>query len=229
MQEIKDVEAPTSRENGFAHNSPSLLIVDDHTMILEVMSDYMQSKSGIPTQTAKSLDDARNLIAGQGTFDVILLDLHLPSVSGLAALKELLILNRGKPVAIFTGSVSMPAQTDILNAGAAGIILKTSALRTVVNAIRFIHAGERYVAANLHTQKPEYLTSVFGDLGQITFTPKELAVLQQLARGLSNRMIGVEMMQAETTVKMHVASICRKLNVKNRTHAVVLAKSLGLA
>ena len=145
-------------------------------------------------------------------------------MNGVSGLRRALRLQKGKPVAILTSNPTPRMVEELMNGGAAGIVLKTTAARSLVTAIRFMHAGEQYLPLEL-ARKPAPLPQ---KVRNGTLTEREMAVLSQLAEGRQNKEIAADLQLAEPTVKMHVTSICRKLGAQNRTQAVVLARDLGI-
>ncbi|WP_304616290.1 response regulator transcription factor [Paracoccus sp. (in: a-proteobacteria)] len=201
-----------------------VLLADDHRMILEVFALFLTESGNMQVTTAESFDEAADLIQSEGAFDVVLLDLHMPGMNGVAGLRRAIRLNEGKPVAIITGTPTPRMQDEIMKAGASGIVLKTTPVRSLANAIRFMQSGERYLPMELmRLQSPEVRAPRQGHLSD-----KEMEVLNFLAEGKPNKEIAKELQLAEPTVKMHVTSIYRKFDVQNRTQAVVVARDMGL-
>jgi DNA-binding NarL/FixJ family response regulator len=202
----------------------NVLIVDDHEMVLEMFAMYLEGSADMNVTTARHLDEGLDKIAEHGPFDVVLLDLNMPGMNGISGLRRAIKANDGKPVAIITGSPSPRMLDEIMNSGAAGIILKTTAVRSLANAIRFMHSGEHYMPLELVRERQVASRTVrHGQLSE-----KEMTVLSFLAQGKQNKEIANDLQLAEPTVKMHVTSICRKLGAQNRTQAVIMARDLGL-
>ena len=217
-------------ENGKAINSGAqprlrVLLADDHRMILDVFAMFLSNSAGMDVTTTDSFDEAALVIQKQGPFDVVLLDLNMPGMNGIAGLKRALRLNEGNPVAIITSNPTPRMLQEIMGAGAAGVILKTTPARSLANAIQFINSGERYLPLELISAQSQPQPALRN--GQLS--DKEMEVLTYLAEGKANKEIANELDLAEPTVKMHVTAICRKLGAQNRTHAVVLARDLGIA
>lgn len=201
-----------------------VLIADDHEMILDMFAMYLGSAAGMSVTTARDLEAADALIVAKGPFDVVLLDLNMPGMNGMTGLKRAIRHNQGKPVAILTGNPTPRMLDEAMQAGAAGVVLKTTAARSVANAIRFMQSGEKYIPLELMRQTGPAAREVRnGKLSE-----KEMVVLQCLCEGRQNKEIANALQLAEPTVKMHVTAICRKLGAHNRTQAVVMARDLGL-
>lgn len=203
---------------------PRILLADDHRMILEVFSMYLTNVSGMDVTTTESFDEAAVILQKEGPFDAVLLDLNMPGMNGVAGLRRAIRLNGDNPVAIITGNASPRMLEEIMNAGSAGIILKTTRVRSLENALRFILAGERYLPLDVMRAQAEPVRTA--NQGQLS--EKEAQVLHLLAAGKPNKEIANELQLAEPTIKMHVTAICRKLGAQNRTHAVILARDMGI-
>lgn len=216
------IEAQTGAQAGA--RAIRVLLADDHRMILEMFAMFLTGSAGMEVVTAQSFDEAAAVMQESGPFDVVLLDLTMPGMNGIAGLKRAMRLNQGKPVAIITGNPGPRMLQEIMATGAAGVILKTTAARSLTNAIQFIHAGERYLPLELMRAVAEPAPVLRN--GQLS--EKEMDVLVELAAGKPNKEIAKALDLAEPTVKMHVTAICRKIGAQNRTQAVVLARDLGL-
>jgi two-component system, NarL family, nitrate/nitrite response regulator NarL len=201
-----------------------VLLADDHRMVIDMFQIFLTDSGNMDVCTAETLDDAAQVLQTGKIFDVVLLDLNMPGMNGVAGLKRAIRLAGGKPVAILTGHTTPRMLQEIMAAGAAGVVLKTTPLRSLANAIRFMHSGERYLPMELVQLQGAAATAPRpGNLSD-----KETDVLTQLAEGKSNKEIAHELQMAEATVKMHVTGICRKIGANNRTRAVIIAKEMGL-
>ncbi|WP_126979192.1 response regulator transcription factor [Frigidibacter oleivorans] len=203
--------------------APSVLIADDHRMVLDIFSMFLTATAGMSVQTATDLDGALELVRAHGHFDVVLLDLNMPGMNGVTGLRRMMRANGNHPVGIITANPTPRMAEELLNAGAAGIVLKTTPVRSLANAIRFMQSGERYLPLELMRSQAEAQRQSDGVLSE-----KEMLVLQHLAEGKPNKSIATAVGLAEPTVKMHVTAICKKLSAQNRTQAVVVARNMGL-
>ena len=130
-----------------------ILIADDHEMVLETFAIYLTSGLDMNVTMAKTLDEALQLIAQKGPFDVVLLDLNMPGMNGIAGLKLALKANVGKPVAILTGNPSPRMLDEIMAIGAAGIILKTTP-RSQFGQCHSLYACGRILYADRANTRP---------------------------------------------------------------------------
>lgn len=200
-----------------------VLLADDHSMILEMFEMFADSVADIEVATVADLESALARIESDGAFDIVLLDLNMPGMNGLAGLDKARDANQGKPVAIITGSPTAHLVDEVIARGGAGVLPKTTSLRSVGNAIRFMAAGERYVPLDLMNDRNAARAAL-----AVPLTDREIKVLEALAEGMSNRDIGAALGLAEPTVKMHVQSICKKLGASNRTQAVIVSRDMNV-
>ncbi len=200
-----------------------ILIADDHDLVRDTLSAFMENEPDIQVTTAADLDGACEE-ARKTLFDLILLDYSMPGMNGLEGLSKAMEAGDGRPVAIMSGIAPKAIAQDALDAGAIGFLPKTMGAKSLVNAIRFMAAGETFVPVKFMTaEEAEPENPIAKGLSQ-----RELEVLSGLCRGLSNKEIARELDLQEVTIKLHVKTTCRKLNAKNRTQAAMIAKEAGL-
>ena len=200
-----------------------ILVADDHEMILDIARMYLDQQGDMSVVTVPDLDAALNAFREEGPFDVVILDYQMPGMDGLAGLQKMVSLAGDLPVAIITGNATRNLMNQSLDAGAAGIISKSLPMRSLANSIRFIHSGETYMPLYLMQDEPKKRAAEPGLL-----SGREMTVLGHLGEGRKNKEIASTLGLSEGTVKMHVMSICRKLEATNRTQAVVIARDMGL-
>lgn len=148
----------------------------------------------------------------------------MPGMNGLDGLARAKEANEPWPVALMSGIAPKATAQAALDAGAIGFLPKTMAANSMINAIRFMAAGETFVPVKFMTaEEPEETNELAKGL-----SPRELEVLDGLCRGLANKEIARELDLQEVTIKLHVKTLCRKLEAKNRTHAAMIAKEAGL-
>lgn len=152
--------------------------------------------------------------------DVVVMDLRMPGLGGVEATIQ---IRREFPAARIIVLTTYEGDEDIhraLDAGARGYLLKDSARRELLQSIREVYAGQRHISATAATRLAEHTP-------RTSLSPRELQVLQLIAEGLRNKEIGAKLDIAEDTVKIHVKNIFGKLEVIDRTEAVVAASRRG--
>lgn len=200
----------------------SVLIADDHTMVLEMIQYAVAGSSDIQLTTAADVAGVLSLIEQNGPYDIVLLDVDMPGMNGLEGLEQVQAKN-GDRVGIITGDASPNIVQAARRLGAAGIVSKKASMRSLSNAIRFMAAGERYFPLELIMESEANKPS-----SAVALTDREYSVLRKLADGLANREIAVALSLSEPTIKMHVKSIYKKLGVSSRTQAVIATRDLKL-
>ena len=148
----------------------------------------------------------------------------MPGMNGLDGLKKAIASSFGKPVALMSGTASKAIAQEAIDVGAIGFLPKTMAAKSLINAVRFMAMGETYVPRDfLNAEEPEADIPLAKQLSE-----REQQVLGGLCKGLSNKEIARELDLQEVTIKLHVKTLCRKIEAKNRTHAAMIAKEAGL-
>ncbi|MEM1074546.1 MAG: response regulator transcription factor, partial [Pseudomonadota bacterium] len=157
-------------------------------------------------------------------YDLVLLDYTMPGMNGLEGMKKAIEVSFGRPVALMSGTASKSIAQDAIDAGAIGFLPKTMAAKSMVNAVKFMAMGETYVPLDfMNAVEEETDVPMAKQLSE-----RELQVLGGLCKGLSNKEIARDLGLQEVTIKLHVKTLCRKIEAKNRTHAAMLAKEAGL-
>lgn len=200
-----------------------ILVADDHEMILDIARMYLEQQGDMSVVTVMDLDAALAAFRDEGPFDIVLLDYQMPGMDGLSGLVKMVSLAEDRPVAIITGNPTRNLMKQALDAGAAGIISKSLPIRSLANSIRFIHSGETYIPLHLMQEDESSKSTDTGPL-----SAREMTVLGYLGEGRKNKEIAMSLGLSEGTVKMHVMSICKKLEATNRTQSVIIARDMGL-
>lgn len=199
-----------------------VLIVDDHPLMRRGIRQLLEMDEGfIVVGEASSGTEAIDL-ANRLTPDLILLDLNMKGLSGLDTLNALRREGINSRIIVLTVSDSRSDIFTLIDAGADGYLLKDSDPEVLLNDIRRgATGGEAFseqVAEYLRTRGTEKRASD----PFVTLTERELDVLQEVARGLSNKQIAVSLHISEETVKVHIRNLLRKLQVRSRVAATVL-------
>ncbi|HEY2816584.1 MAG TPA: response regulator transcription factor [Casimicrobiaceae bacterium] len=206
------------------------LIVDDHPLIQQAVGNVLRAIDEAAEIAVAGDCDGALEIAGRGTEpDLVLLDLNLPGLSGIPALKRWRSRFPAVPVVVLSALDDRQTVLAAISAGAAGYIPKSSSNDVMQHALRLVLAGGKYlppelVAGSTATQRKGIDAAAIGEL-----TDRQMAVLRLIAKGASNKVICRELGLAERTVKAHVTAVLRALKVTSRTQAAVEAVRLGLS
>jgi DNA-binding NarL/FixJ family response regulator len=201
----------------------SVLIVDDHPVVRRGLRVLLEVQDGI--EVAGEAGDAATALAlaAEHTPDVILLDLKLPGVDGIAVLGELKARDSAARVLVLTSATEPAAASLAIRSGAAGVLYKDVDPDALVRAIRSVHDGHLLLAAEAAGTLMRLAGAGGPGAGLDALTIREREVLAELTRGRSNREIARVLQVSEKTVKAHVSSVLAKLGVSDRTQAALLA------
>jgi NarL family two-component system response regulator LiaR len=202
-----------------------VVLADDHAVVRQGLRTFLDLQDDIEVVAEASDGDQAVEAAAAFDPDVVLLDLVMPGLDGLGALKQ---LRAGRArVIVLTSFGDDDKLFAALRGGAAGYLLKDVQPADLVRAIRSAYDGESPLSPAIATRVVEEVAqgavSAHDDL-----TPRELDVLTLIARGRSNKVIARELGVAEKTVKTHVSHILAKLGVSDRTQAALYAVKQGL-
>jgi two-component system, NarL family, response regulator LiaR len=210
-----------------ASDSIRVVVADDHAVVREGLRTFLHLQKGIEVigeagDGAAAVEAARLLGP-----DVVLMDLVMPKLDGVEAMRQIRADRPLTRVIVLTSFGDDDKLLAAVHAGAAGYLLKSAQPRELVRAIRAAHAGDAVIdpktagrlldaLARTHPKKP-------------TLTPREQDVLDRLCQGLPNKRIAQELGLSEKTVKSHVGHIFAKLGVTDRTQAALAAVRTGLS
>ena len=197
-----------------------ILLADDHDLVSDTIAAFLRAEIGADVVTAPDLEAALQQVDTNGAYDLVLLDYGMPGMNGLSGLRRMIDVNEGKPVAILSGMGTKAVAYQAVGAGAAGYIPKTLPSRAIANAVNFMASGGTFMPV-------EYIADETKDT-QFGLTRRELQVLSGLCEGLSNKEIARALDLQEVTVKLHVKTLSRKLDARNRTHAAMIARTNSL-
>jgi|GEM_PF-572265 len=193
-----------------------VMIVDDHSLVCETLSAALNHEDGLNAVCAGTVEAAIEKINGSGRFDIILLDYDVPGIDDLNGLSLLIDANEGS-VALFSGVANRMVVERAIDAGASGFVPKTHPFRTLKHAIRLMADGDLYLPA-------EFMRRTSDDQAEeLGLKPRESQVLRFLCEGMQNKEIARQIGVEETTIKMDVKSLCRKMGTRNRTQIVIEA------
>ena len=202
-----------------------ILIVDDHPVVIEGLTMLLSGYDDLKiVGSASGGDEALGKYSALRP-DVVLMDLSMPGVDGVEATRLIRQSDDGARVLALTGFLEDQLVSDVLRAGASGYLLKSVGGDELADALRNVAAGRSILSAEaLH----RLVGDQDGDQSIQRLTSRELEVLEQMTRGLSNKQIGTELGITHGTVRIHVSNILSKLHVPNRTAAAYVAIENGL-
>jgi NarL family two-component system response regulator LiaR len=211
-------------------SSIRVLIVDDHRVVRIGIRTLLETTSDIVVIGEAGDGEEAILVAGQLRPDVILMDLMMPRMSGIAAIERILAARPETHVLVVTGFAGDEMVFSAIRAGALGYILKDFDSADLLHAIRRVACGEsslhpviarRVLRERAHPQQPVAAAEAL--------TEREVGVLRLVARGESNHGIAAALNIGEGTVRRHVSNILSKLHLDSRTQAALYALRHGLA
>lgn len=200
-----------------------ILVVDDHALVREGLQQVLQGlHEQVEVLQAANCGLAFEVAQKHLDLDLVLLDYHLPDMTGLEALRILGLRHPELPVLILSASADVLMMRQVLNAGASGFVTKSSLSVELLFAVNKVLEGEVYLPVELRQNEGQEASADASKL-----TQRQELVLRELLDGRSNREISSALNVSEETVKTHIAAILRHFDVQNRTQAVVAAARFG--
>jgi two-component system, NarL family, response regulator LiaR len=205
-----------------------VLIADDHAVVRQGLRTFLELQDDIEVVGDVADGEAALGAVAEHEPDVVLMDLVMPRIDGIEAIRRLRELRPQTRVLVLTSFLDDEKLFPAVRAGAAGYLLKDVEPAELVRAIRTVSEGE----ALLHPAVAARLMVEFSEserpAAEHALTAREREVLELIARGLPNKLIARELDIAEKTVKTHVSSILGKLGLTDRTQAALYAVRAGL-
>lgn len=204
----------------------SVYIVDDHPFVREGLKTYLSTDPEI--RIVGEAGDGETALAALRALapEVAIIDLHLPKVGGVEIIKALKESRLRTQVIILSSFCEDEEVMAAINAGALSYLLKDSPPEKLLAAVKAAQRGEPALHPRIMKKLMQQVRQDKPALEPLTAKEKE--VLRQLVQGKSNKEIGAELYISETTVKTHISSILQKLQVKDRTQAVIKALNMKL-
>ena len=209
-----------------------VVVVDDEPMVCAHLRTILGSAPDIEV-----VDEAHDGAAGveavvRSRPDVVLMDLRMPVLDGIGAIERIVKLGNPPVVVVLTTFDADEYVYQALHAGASGFMLKDAPPDQLLAAIRAAAAGDALIDASITRRFIAQFARSIHPTAAVptslaTLTARELEVLRQLSRGLSNTEIATELIVEETTVKTHVSRILAKLELRDRVQAVIVAYESG--
>ena len=198
-----------------------VLLADDHRLIGEAVATLLSTTERFSVDTAETFDQTMHCLAHDGPYDIVMLDLRMPGLVGLENVRQVVENAGDGQVVLFSANADRHTLTRAIEMGVRGLIPKTMPLQSLVSVLRLIESGQMFVPADVMEEKA-------GGADRDKLTDVELHVLRLAAAGLTNKHIANDMNQSETTIKMHMRTICRKLGARNRAHAAVIGRDMSI-
>jgi len=208
-------------------------IVDDQRLFTKGLSGLVQMLPGVEVVGVAYDGEEGVLLCREQEPDVVLMDISMPKMDGIAATREIKDLLPQTAVVILTGHEEDEHVFEGIKAGAQGYLLKDSEPEDLSRAIRTVHAGNTIIAPDLaqkmlNTFEGGRSSGRGSRVSPPPLTERELEVIRALARGMSDRQIAQSLSISEKTVRNHTSNIYRKLHIFDRTQAVIYAVREGV-
>lgn len=206
-----------------------LLIVDDHTVVRDGLTAVLGRQGdftvvGEATNGLEAVERARELKP-----DVILMDLRMPELDGVEAMRRIRAEDPNARFIILTTYDSDEYIFEAIEAGAKGYLLKDASREELFEAVRAVHRGESLIQPGVAARVLDRFAELSRQASNIeVLSEREVEVLRLMARGAANKEIAASLSISESTVKTHVANIFQKLEVNDRTEAVTQALQRGI-
>ncbi len=201
-----------------------VMVVDDHPIVRQGLVAVLGDEPDFEVTASAGSAEAALALIDHTQVDVILLDLELPGMDGVAAIPYLLEALPSGKVVVFTAYATDQRVFGAIRAGAKGYLLKGASTIEIARAIRVANAGESYLEPRI----ADMLLQEVRAPRHTSLSQRELGVLRLITAGLSNKQIARSLSIIERTVKFHVTSILKKLDANNRARAVAIALERAL-
>ncbi len=209
------------------NNKIKLMIVDDHALIREGLTKILEMEENF--QIVFKASDGNEAIEyiKDNNLDIVLLDINMPNMNGIETLKKIKQINPSLKIIMLTVYDAREYLIETLNLGANGYMLKDAEADSLVKAIEAVYNGGSYIHPNLAGELFKEINrqrvNKSSKSGVEALTRREYEVLLLIAEGMSNKGISEHLVISEKTVKNHVSSILRKLELQDRTQAAIFA------
>jgi DNA-binding NarL/FixJ family response regulator len=208
------------------HVPMKILAIDDHELVREGLLQVLQTLGdGVDIIQSDNAQQAFMRLIAHRDLDLILLDYHLPDMTGLEMLQELGRRAPTVPVLMISGMANAQLMRQVLTAGAAGFISKSSSSKELLRAIKVVLDGGIYTPEDLRDLEGLIVDGTMPKRASLSRTQER--VFRCMIDGMSNRDIAHKLDIGEETVKSHVSSILRYFDVQNRTQAVLAGVNYG--
>ncbi len=192
-----------------------VLLADDHELVRETIAAYLTQNGAHEVTSVGSFDEAVSALKADD-YDLVMLDYRMPGMEALDGLRDVAATYPNTPFALISGAAGPDIARHAIDSGAAGFLPKTLAPAELMEAVATLIAGGFFL--------PDEAVAKMSS----SLTPRELEVVRGIAAGKSNKEIARDLGVQEVTIKLHVKTLSRKLDARNRTHAAMRARDNGL-
>lgn len=205
-----------------------VIIADDHPLFRQALLDTLKVQL---TETqwveAQTIDELEHQLVTHQEADLLLLDLNIPGAHGFNTLIHVRNHYPQIPVVVVSAYEDQDTITKAMEYGASGFVPKSTPVNTILEAIQKVLLGDVWLPSAYHASENNALD---GDIAErvASLTQQQYRILMMFAQGLLNKQIAYELNVSEATIKAHATAIFRKLNVRNRTQAVIAIGQLDI-
>ena len=208
-----------------------IVLADDHVIVLDGLEQLFRLEPELEVVARSTTAEAAVKVVQEHRPDVLVLDLVMPGHDGMWVLRELSELNLPTRTVLLTAHVEENRLVEAIRLGVWGIVLKEMAPRMLMECVRKVHAGEKWLEQQSVTRAIERMQKRESEIDRLTrlLTPRELEIVRLASEGLRNKEIGERLSITEGTVKIHLHNIYEKLGVTGRSQLILYATKHGLA
>ena len=207
-------------------NTIRVMLADDHAVVRAGIRQFLEQADDIEVVAEADDGEAAKALIEQHHPDVAVLDIQMPRASGIEVTRWVRSHHRNVGILILTAYDDDPYVVAVLQAGANGYVLKTASPMEIIRAVRDVHAGNSALDATIVQKMVAQVSTGIKEQPIEKLTERELEVLTLVAKGFTNKAIGVQLGISDRTVQGHLANIFAKLQAASRTEAVMRAVSL---
>jgi DNA-binding NarL/FixJ family response regulator len=216
------------------HDEPRILLVDDHDLFRTGLRNLLEEEGGVQILGEATNGSEAVRLVRELAPDVVVMDLNMPSMSGVEATRHITALSPLTKVIVLTISEEDADVLDAIVAGACGYLLKDSSISDVIAGIHAAAVNQSLISPTIASKVLQRLRATtedteMADAIRTELSDRELEVLKLIANGKDNAQIAAELVISPKTVKNHISNILMKLQIQNRIQAAVYAVRSGLA